>query len=173
MKAHVLLAVTLIGIGSSAAAQRPAKLKLGGGVSFPNGSFSDAVSPGWHALVGLEFSDLMQPLGLRLDGQYNHFTARSTGPDESMASATANLDYRLPMTDSPIAPYVIAGAGAYHRECLKVTCASKTKFGWNAGLGTKAVLLGQKWFADGRFHSVNGGVVGNARFVALTLGLTL
>ena len=173
MKASVLLIAALVGVGSAAAAQRPVKLNVGGGFSLPIGDFNDSQSPGWHALVGLDISNLMQPLGLRLEGAYNRFTARSTDADQTITSGTANVTYRLPMTNSPLSPYVIAGAGAYDPACRSASCVTKTKFGWNAGAGTKAAFLGAKWFVEGRFQSVNGGIVGNARFASFTLGLTL
>jgi opacity protein-like surface antigen len=174
MKARVLLVAALVCIGRSAMAQeRPVKLNLGGGVSLTHGDFSDAQSPGWHALVGLDLTSPDQPLGFRLDGMYNSFTARSSGPDEKLTSATANATYSFPMIASPVTPYVIGGAGAYHRECKDITCVSKTKFGWNAGAGVKGDVVGAGWFAEARFNSVNGGLVGNSRFTTLTLGLTL
>ena len=47
------------------------------------------------------------------------------------------------MTNSPLSPYLITGAGAYRFECVgALDCGSTTRFGWNAGLGTKLFLLG-------------------------------
>jgi len=55
----------------------------------------------------------------------------------------------------PFSPYVIAGAGAYHLACTGgARCGDATKFGWNAGLGTKLTGLGLRTFVEARFHSV-------------------
>jgi hypothetical protein len=89
-----------------------------------------------------------------------------------VTSGTLNASYRLPMTNSPISPYLITGAGAYRIECFgNVSCGSTTRFGWNAGFGFKIAALTQLWFVESRFHAVNAST-GNVRFVPLTFGLT-
>lgn len=167
----LLLSLLLTFAANAATAQRPLKLNLGGGVTLPVGDLADGVSPGWHALAGLEVSSFMQPLGLHADVAYNRLNAKATGPNQAISSATAGLSYRLPMTDSPLSPYVIAAAGAYRAECTdSVDCGSTTKFGWNAGLGTKVAAIGAKWFLESRFHSMHA--TAGAKFVSATLGLT-
>jgi hypothetical protein len=153
-------------------AQSPFTFSIAGGGSLPVGGYRDVASPGWHALASIGLTTLMQPIGLRLDVAHNRFTAESLGPDQAITSATLNATYRLPMTNSALSPYVITGAGAYRFECTgDVDCGSTTRFGWNAGLGTKVATLGFKWFLESRFHAVNADA-GNVRFVPLTLGLT-
>lgn len=52
--------------------------------------------------------------------------------DQSTTSGTLNATYRLPMTDSPMSPYLISGLGAYHTErSLGPGCDGTTRFGWN------------------------------------------
>jgi hypothetical protein len=168
----VLLASLLTLVSATAAAQRPLTLSLAGGASLPVGRFGDAASTGWHALASIGLSTLMQPIGLRLDVAHNRFTAESVGPDQGVTSATLNATYRLPMTNSPLSPYLITGAGAYRFECFgSIDCGTATRFGWNAGLGTKFAALGMKGFMESRFHAVNASA-GNVRFVPLTFGLT-
>ena len=153
-------------------AQSPLSLSIGGGASLPLGRFGDFANPGWHALASIGLSSLMQPIGLRLDVAHNRFTAEGAGPEQAVSSGTLNFSYRLPMTNSPLSPYVITGAGAYRFECVgSVDCGETTRFGWNAGLGMKWVGLGLTGFLEGRFHAVNAGT-GNVRFVPVTLGLT-
>lgn len=162
----------LILAAQSLAAQRALSLNLGGGVSFPQGKFSNAASPGWHALAGIGLSTLMQPIGLRLDVAHSRFTAEAAGPDQAVTSATLNVTYRLPMTNSPFSPYLITGAGAYRFACFgALSCAATTRFGWNAGLGTRFAGLGLKGFLESRFHAINA-KSGNVRFVPVTFGLT-
>jgi len=168
----VVVALMLATPAVSAHSQRPLTLSLAGGVTQPVGQFADGASTGWHALASIGLSTLMQPIGLRLDAAHSRFTAKSIGPDQAVTSATLNFTYRLPMTNSPLSPYVITGAGAYRFECFGAfSCGTTTRFGWNAGLGTKFAGLGLRGFAESRFHAVNA-KAGNVRFVPVTFGLT-
>ena len=173
MQRRVLpLAVFWLAASATASAQRPVTLSLAGGVSLPVAHFHQVANTGWHALASIGVSTFMQPLGLRLDGAYNRFSAKSGGPTPAVTSGTLNITYRLPMTNSPLSPFVIAGAGAYHLACSGTpSCGTSTRFGWNAGLGTKFAALGLKGFLESRFHAVNARS-GNIRYVPLTLGLT-
>ena len=141
-------------------AQRPISIGVAGGVSVPQGDLRDGVTTGWHALGTIAVSTLMQPIGLRLDVAYNRFdfsdqTRAAVGGNgyQTVGSATLNATYRLPMTDSPLSPYLIAGMGAYRTTCsLGPDCGAKTHQGWNAGLGTKLYLVGMRSFLEARFH---------------------
>jgi hypothetical protein len=169
----VRAALTLVVIGSVAHAQSPLQFSVAGGASLPTSQFNNTANTGWHAQASIGLTTLTQPIGLRADVAHNRFTAKSIGPDQALTSATLNLTYRLPMTNSALSPYVITGAGAYRLECFgNVSCGPTTRFGWNAGLGTKIAALGMKWFVESRFHAVNANT-GNARFVPFTFGLTL
>jgi hypothetical protein len=169
---QLLVAAAITALAGPAHAQRPLTLSLAGGASVPAGRFADFSSPGWHALVSIGLSSLMQPIGLRLDAAHNRFTAKSVGPDQAVTSATLNFSYRLPMTNAPLSPYLITGAGAYRFDCTgPVSCDDVTRFGWNAGLGTKFAALSLKGFFESRFHAVNA-ESGNVRFFPVTFGLT-
>jgi hypothetical protein len=139
-------------------AQRPVSLGIAGGASIPSGELRDGVDVGWHGLATIAVSTLMQPLGLRIDVAYNRFAFTDGGPalaDEyqSTGSATLNVTYRLPTTNSPMSPYLISGAGAYRSECsLDSGCEPTTRYGWNVGLGTKLFLLGFRSFLEARYH---------------------
>lgn len=168
----VVVALALLVSSQSVAAQRPLSLSIGGGASLPLGRFEEGASIGWHALASVGLSTYMQPIGLRLDAQHNRFTAKAAGPDQAITSATLNLSYRLPMTNSPVSPYLIAGGGAYRFECFGGTdCGTATRVGWNAGLGAKFVGFRLKGFVESRWHAVNADA-GNVRFVPITLALT-
>lgn len=165
-------------IAPTVAAQRPLSIGLAGGVSLPQGDLGDGVNTGWHALATISLSSLMQPIGLRLDAAYNSFafsdeTAAAFGEDgdQTVSSATLNASYRLPMTNSPLSPYLITGLGAYRSDCSADTgCDATTRFGWNAGLGTKLHVLGFRSFLEARFHRTRLGE-GSINFVPVTFGL--
>jgi len=77
------------------------------------------------------------------------------------------------MTNSPLSPYLIAGLGAYHVSCTGgTTCGTATRFGWNAGAGSKIAALGFKWFVEARYNRVST-TSGNFSYVPVTLGLIL
>ena len=171
-RATMILASALALMANPAAAQRALTLSVAGGGSLPVGQFQDAANTGWHALVGIGLSTLMQPIGLRLDVAVNSFPAKSLDSDDFLTSATLNATYRLPMTNSPLSPYLITGLGAYRFDCTgDISCGGTTRFGWNAGLGSKIAALGLKWFVESRFHAVDADA-GSVRFVPITLGLT-
>ena len=147
-------------------AQRPVSIGLAGGASIPSGDLRDGVDVGWHGLATIAVSSLMQPLGLRIDVAYNRFAFRDAGPalaDEyqSTGSATLNFIYRLPMTNSPLSPYLISGLGAYRSDCsLETDCEATTRYGWNVGLGTKLFVLGLRSFLEARYHRTEIGDTG-------------
>ncbi len=146
-------------------AQRPISIGIAGGVSIPEGDLRDGVSTGWHALGTIALSTLMQPLGLRLDAAYHRFAfsdeaQASPGEDGNLGvgSATLNATYRLPMTNSPMSPYLISGLGAYRTECsVGPGCDATTRYGWNVGLATKLYVLGFRSFLEARYHRTGRG----------------
>lgn len=161
------------------AAQRPISLGFGGGVSVPEGDLRDGATTGWHALGTIALSTLMQPLGLRLDVAYNRFAFTDDAEailgasgNQTVGSATLNATYRLPMTDSPLSPYLISGLGAYRTQCsVEPNCDATTRYGWNVGLGTKLYVLGFRTFLEGRYHRTERGDSG-VHFFPVTFGLT-
>ena len=177
-----LAIVLLLGLAPAnvAGAQRPLAFGVAGGVSIPEGRYRDAATTGWHALGTLALSSPMQPLGLRADAAYNRFASSDaaralTGddPELTVSSATLNASYRLPMPNSPLSPYVITGLGAYRTACSSgPSCAASTRFGWNAGVGTKLYIRGVTSFLEARYHrtTLPGGGI---HFFPVTLGLLL
>jgi opacity protein-like surface antigen len=172
MRRWLFVAVWL-GVGSSPAsleAQRPISVGLAGGVSLPQGDLAAGVNAGWHALGTIALSTLMQPIGLRVDVAYNRFEFSDVDGNQSVGSATLNGTYRLPMTNSPLSPYLIAGLGAYRTECsLGAGCEAATRFGWNVGLGTK-LFVGFRSFVEARYHRTKRGDA-NVSYFPLTLGV--
>jgi hypothetical protein len=151
------------------AQQRPISVGLAGGVSLPQGDLADGADAGWHALGTLALSTLMQPLGLRLDVSYNRFGLPGGG-NQNVGSATLNATYRLPMTNSPMSPYLISGLGAYRSDCSATDgCEASTKFGWNVGLGTK-LYVGFRSFLEARYHRTKRGD-SSVNYFPLTFGV--
>lgn len=163
---------------ASMRAQRPITVGVAGGVSMPEGELRDGVDVGWHALGTLWLTTLMQPLGLRLDIAYNRFAfseeaQTSLGEDghQDVGSATLNATYRLPMTNSPLSPYLISGLGAYRSECsVDPGCDATTRYGWNVGLGTKVYVLGFRSFLEARYHRTERGE-NDVHFFPVTFGV--
>jgi Outer membrane protein beta-barrel domain len=156
-------------------AQRLIQIGIGGGVSLPAADLRTGANTGWHVLATAALSTLMQPIGLRLDVAYNRFAVRnattpSAGVNQSVGSATLNGTYRLPMTDSPLSPYLVSGLGAYRSECSGgLGCSTSTRYGWNVGLGTKLYVLGTRAFVETRYHRT-GRAGGNVQFFPVTIG---
>jgi hypothetical protein len=161
---------------TSLAAQRPVSIGIAGGASIPAGELRTGVDVGWHALATIVVSTLMQPLGLRIDVAYNRFPfsedVRALADEfQSTGSATLNFTYRLPMTNSPMSPYLISGVGAYRSECsLDTGCEATTRYGWNVGLGTKLYVLGFRSFLEARYHRTEAGD-SDVHYIPVTFGL--
>ena len=178
MRRWLLTAACSALFGSAAAveAQRPLSIGVGGGASFPTGDLRNGANTGWNVLGTAALSTLMQPIGLRLDVAYNRFhvpgaTSVAVWGDQSVGSATLNASYRLPMTNSPLSPYLISGLGAYRTDCSGgIACASTTRYGWNVGIGSKLYLLRTRSFLEARYHRTKraGGTV---QFVPVSVGL--
>jgi Outer membrane protein beta-barrel domain len=151
--AVLVLALLLSGV-QALSAQRRVSLNVAGGVSLPQGDLADQVSPGWHGLATVDLGSPMLPQGLRFDLAYAQFgfdDAVGSG-NTSVMSGTLNFTYRLPSSNSPLSPYLIAGLGAYRTDCTLATCDAATRYGWNFGLGTKLYVLGLRSFVETRYH---------------------
>lgn len=171
-----LLALAIV--HTAAAAQRPVTFSLGGGASAPRSDLQNVSDLGWHALGALNIGSIMLPLGLRIEAAYNRFPTKDVAEsslgagDQNVLSVTGNLTYRLPMTNSPLSPYLIGGMGAYRTSCSGDSgCGSSTEFGWNLGIGTKLYMLGLRPFIEARFHNSERGIA-NLHYFPITLGFT-
>ena len=176
----IALACVAAALPCPASAQRVISLGVAGGISVPQGSLGDGASTGWHALGTVVVGTPMQPLGLRVDVAYNRFAfsdavraAAGASGYQSVGSATANATYRLPMTDSPVSPYIISGLGAYRSECSSGEgCDATTRYGWNAGLGAKLYAFRVRSFIEARYHRTARGER-TIQYFPVTVGFTL
>src|SRR5687768_15368422 len=151
MRTRMLVATAcILAATGSAHAQRSISLTVAGGVSLPVGSFAAGAGTGWHAGAGLLVSSLWQPIGLRIDATHHRFAFENEVPGhQAITSGTLSLLYRLPSAGWPVAPYVAAGAGAYHATCGgDIDCDSATNFGWSAGVGMRTVVFGLHTFLE-------------------------
>jgi hypothetical protein len=170
-----LVAVLLIAVAPVAMSQRHVSLAISGGAVMPTGSFADAAGTGWNGTAALVLSHPAHPLSLKLDMAYSQFGFEGPSPvgdDPAIISGTLNAGYRFPSAGRALAPYLIAGAGAYNVGCGGGLCDSDTNFGWNAGLGTHFRLGALRPFLEGRLHSATGPGP-NLYFAALTIGAGL
>ncbi len=170
---HATLALlALCGPARALRGQRPVTVGIIGGVSLPQGDFGDGVDAGWHAVGTLALGSLMQPFGLRLDGAYNRFGGAAGGGALTATTGTLDVTYRLPTVRSPLSPYVIGGAGAYHLACSGgAACDATTRFGWNAGLGVRFAGLMLHGLVEARYHHV-ALPGGDVSYFPLSVGLT-
>lgn len=150
---------------------KPISIGIAGGGSLPMSDFADASNTGYNGTLVVALKLPMIPLGLRLDGAYNHFGAKGVDGSMNVASATGNLTWNLPSVG--ISPYLIGGAGVYSSVATVSGLGSSARandFGWNAGAGIKLPLVMFSTFIEARYNrvSVEGG---SMEFVPVTFGI--
>ena len=170
------LGVAIMAAASPASAQK-AGLGFGGsiGANVPNGDFGDGVKTGLVAngFVGLGTGRF----GLRgelfwsrsdLDNAVIRRVGEAVLPSDGVVNATGNVDLIgasanlvLPLTQSPIRPYLIGGVGVYNRrvsqdiggtiEEFRSLRDEQTDVGYNGGIGLAfGVGLGPSFFIEAR-----------------------
>jgi hypothetical protein len=165
---HLALVATVVGRTAPLVAQGPLSFGVAGGVTAPQGFLTQTAHTGWHLTGTAALSGVMQPLGARLDLSYHRLGFAGFAGGQTFASLTANVTYRLPMTNSPFSPYAITGVGFYRQGCNPdSSCRGAPRFGWNAGLGTKLRIMGFKTFFEARFHQAGG----RGNFIPISVGI--
>ena len=180
---RLLFLTALIGTNGFAAvahAQKTYALGLAGGVAIPVGKLGDIVNNGYNATIALAIGEGDSPIGVRLDGLYNHFTSNEavTAPGTT-SSATKlrivagilNLIYTP--TGATAKPYIVAGAGVYNTRLEETAAKAKNYLGFNGGVGVTFGVGSFAGFIETRYHSVSrkdadGGVI---QFIPVTLGV--
>jgi hypothetical protein len=150
---------------------KPFQLGIAGGASKPMSDMSNTSNLGYNGTVALGINVPLIPLGLRVDGAYNQFSAKAAaGAKLRVLSATGNVVWGLPIPG--FSPYLIGGAGLYMPTVTAPGVASTTEkhFGWNAGAGINLPLSGFNAFAEARYNriNVNGG---SLKYVPVTFGV--
>jgi len=150
---------------------KPFQLGVAGGGSLPKGDLSSTSNTGYNGTVALGINLPLLPVGLRVDGAYNAFSAKAAGgADLRVMSATGNLVWSMPLPG--LSPYLIGGAGLYMPTVTAPGLPSKTEnhFGWNAGAGVNLPLSGFTAFVEARYNRVSANV-GKTEFVPVTFGI--
>jgi hypothetical protein len=151
---------------------KPFQLGVAGGGALPMSDLSNTAKTGYNGTVALAINLPIIPVGLRVDGAYNAFTAKAAGGAKlHVMSATGNIVYGLPIPG--FSPYLIGGAGLYMPTATAPGFASVTEhhLGWNAGAGVNLPLSGFKAFAEARYNRVSGNNGTSMVFVPVTVGI--
>ena len=142
------------------------------GVAIPTSDLANDVNTGFNGTAILGFQPTLIPLGVRIDGAYNHFSAKGGGGNAHFTSVTGNLVYKMPSTG--VTPYAIAGAGWY-QAAVTVTgfgTLSENHFGWNAGAGISMPLSGFDTFLEARYNQVQmSSGVPSMKYIPITFGV--
>ena len=152
------------------AAAKPVQFGIAAGGAIPTSNLSDIANAGVNGTVTLGFNPAMIPLGIRIDGAYNHF-GRKSGGDVHVTSLTGNLAYRVP--GATLSPYAIGGAGWYGAllgSSLGFSSVSRNHFGWNIGGGISMPLSGFDTFIEARYNQIQGDD-GTVNFIPITFGI--
>jgi hypothetical protein len=170
-----IAAIALVAVPSVSHAQfgvlKPFQLGIAGGGTLPMSDLSNTTKTGYNGTVALGINLPFIPVGLRVDGAYNAFSAKAAGGAKlHVMSATGNIVWGLPMLG--VSPYLIGGAGLYMPTVTAPGLSSSTDnyFGWNAGAGVKLPLSVFSAFVEARYNrvSANGSKM---EFVPVTFGI--
>ncbi len=166
-----------VGAAAEGAAQTPVSFSVGGGVTIPLGSTSDALKTGWHGQALFRFKPLVSPVGLQIDGMYQRLSFDEALPDgyTQIINGTANVVFGFPVSEETrFRPYLIGGVGLYNFKSkfdVGPDGDSETDFGINAGAGFDAGFGGGTFFVEGRFHNVFASDVDDTKFIPITAGV--
>jgi opacity protein-like surface antigen len=136
---------------------------VGGGLSLPIGSTSDALTTGPHGILSFSWIPAASPgFGLQLDGMYQYISGDADALagldiDQQVLNATLSLLYRFPAMNR-IRPYVLGGGGVYNFDVKGDNAGdvgSNTEFGLEGGVGADFEISPRlAIFVEGRYHNV-------------------
>ncbi|MGH7605036.1 MAG: outer membrane protein [Gemmatimonadaceae bacterium] len=169
--AAALVGISLVGLPLQARAQlstvvKPVQFGVAAGAAIPMSDFSDAFSTGYNGTITLGLNPALIPLGIRIDGAYNHFDFKGGGASVHITSATGNLVYKFP--SATVSPYAIGGVGLYNLG--GTGGGSENDFGWNIGGGISLPLSGFDAFVEARYNQVQTRDV-STKFIPITFGI--
>src|SRR5450830_2042530 len=77
---------------------KPVQFGIAAGAALPMSDLSTFYQMGFNGTVTIGFHPQMIPLGIRVDGAYNQFSAKTgtIGGSVHFASVTGNLEYSIP-----------------------------------------------------------------------------
>ena len=143
------------------------RLLIGGGLSQPNGDFSEQVNTGLHGRVGLQVGVPVFPLSLRGEGEIHQFSKPTGAKNTAMLNGA--LSAVLGLGGIGLQPYLLAGMGSYRLDS-RSTELPETSRGIHGGFGVGIGALGFGGFAEIRFVSISGDIR-KTRYIPVTLGL--
>lgn len=158
-RAALVAGVTATLLAAPAAhAQWTPGLLVKAGATLPIGDFGDVVSTGYNVGVGVDFTQRLSPLGLRLELDFNE-----NGFDEDAFGETdvkwrhiagiANATFQQPGSNL----YLIGGVGLYRGYLSDIDDSDDTNVGINGGAGIRFNLTGFSTFVEARFHNLFNG----------------
>jgi hypothetical protein len=167
-----LVSLPLAARAQVSTAAKAVEFGVAAGAALPMSDLSNFYQTGFNGTVTVGFHPQMIPLGIRVDGAYNQFSAKSgtVGGNVHFTSVTGNLVYSIP--SETVAPYLIGGAGVYN-AAISIPgfgTGSDNKFGWNIGGGIKMPLSGFDTFLEARYNQVQGNG-GSLKFIPITFGV--
>lgn len=160
-----VVAASMTAMPSSAVAQAAMPIGFGAviGASMPLGSWGDYYKTGWHAGGLVTLSPASIPFGLRVDGVYHSMGGKEEFDEDatwSVFNVNLNGVWNIPMTGSPIQPYIIGGVGIYswkesfHEGGIEYESDRENDLGLNAGGGIRFMLSGFNAFVEARWHHI-------------------
>jgi opacity protein-like surface antigen len=176
IKGLVVCGLVALTAGDSLA-QVPVSFGLGGGITIPTGSSSDAFGTGWHGMALVRFKPVASPVGFQVDGMYQRLKTESPVPEGHLQviGGTANVVFGFPVSEETrFRPYIIGGVGYYNSK-IKFDVGTDpdgdSNFGFNAGAGFDVGFGGGTFFVEGRFHNVFVSDADDFKFIPITVGL--
>ncbi|MDB4879312.1 MAG: hypothetical protein JWL60_758 [Gemmatimonadetes bacterium] len=169
----VLLAGALAAVPAAASAQISTSFGVSGGLSMPQSDLKDIAESGYNVGAHLNVGMPLLPVGLRIEGAYNSFNAKSALSSTGKAnilSGTVNATLGLGF------PYVIGGIGMYQRKFTERNVAddTETAAGVNGGVGIRFPLGVMSTFVEARYHMMLGDEPkgANLKFIPITFGIS-
>lgn len=176
MKGLVICGLVALTSGD-VAAQMPVSFGLGGGITIPTGSTSDAFGTGWHGMALVRFKPAASPVGFQIDGAYQRLKTDEALPEGhlQLINGTANVVFSFPVSEETrFRPYLIGGVGYYNSKVkfdVGLDGEGESNFGINAGAGFDIGFGGGTFFVEGRFHNVFLSDSDDLKFVPITAGI--
>jgi opacity protein-like surface antigen len=173
-----LAGVALAVVATAAQAQtasvlKPVRLGVAAGAAIPLSDFGTGFSTGYNFTGTVALYPEGMPVGFRLDGAYNQFSAKGTvKATAKIAGFSGNVMWTVPTVGAQMSPYLIGGIGYYHvsASAAGMGSAAENHFGFNAGAGLNIPLSGFSTFIEARYNRIseNGG---STSFVPVTFGI--
>lgn len=165
--AGVLVALVAVTAPVSAQSTGSWQLGLGGGVTLPVGSASDAYKMGYHGTALVGYRPAASKIWVGLDAQYHHFTEKTVGASANSFAAFGRLNY-----DAAANIYLLGGVGLWRTES-KYTVSGASFKATNSNMAIEAgagVTIGKNLFLEGKFINVFASN-NHQSFVPITFGI--